>query len=316
MSETPAGILFLVATPIGNLDDISLRAIRVLRRGRPHRGRRHPPHSQTAAPLRHPPPHDEPARAQRARESAGPRRQAPRRRPHRAGHRRRHAGRLRPRLPARPGRHRRRAFAWRRFRAQAPCWRRSCRPGSRPTASCSRAFLPRRRPRDGPGSRPSKAGPRTLVFFEAPHRIKATLETALDTLGDREASLGRELTKLHEEIIRGPLSAVLGQLGEPRGEFTVVVAGRPDVSLDPKVQVSDNQLLAEFGHLTENGNGPPRGPQRTGQAPQSTLARRLRRHRSRPPSLTLSGPFANVAPLIPGLSCDGCIRPGRAGCPP
>jgi 16S rRNA (cytidine1402-2'-O)-methyltransferase len=60
---------------------------------------------------------------------------------------------------------------------------------------------------------------RTLVFFEAPHRIRETLQAALTALGDREVSLGRELTKLHEEVIRGRLSAVLGRLGEPRAGF-------------------------------------------------------------------------------------------------
>ena len=75
---------------------------------------------------------------------------------------------------------------------------------------------------------------RTLVFFEAPHRIRQTLESALDILGDREVALGRELTKLHEEVIRGPLSAVLLRLGEPRGEFTVVLAGRPESTGDTR----------------------------------------------------------------------------------
>jgi len=94
---------------------------------------------------------------------------------------------------------------------------------------------------------------RTLVFFEAPHRIRQTLEAALATLGDREACLGRELTKLHEDVVRGPLSAVLGRLGEPRGEFTVVVAGMKDVAAGTEQQVSDNQLLKDFGHITESG---------------------------------------------------------------
>ena len=96
---------------------------------------------------------------------------------------------------------------------------------------------------------------RTLVFFEAPHRIRQTLEAALDALGDRETSLARELTKLHEEVIRGPLSAVLNRLGEPRGEFTVVLAGRLESTEDHAEQLTDSQMLTEFGHLTESGFG-------------------------------------------------------------
>ena len=96
---------------------------------------------------------------------------------------------------------------------------------------------------------------RTLVFFEAPHRIRETLAAAIETLGDREAALGRELTKLHEEILRGPLSTILDRLGEPRGEITVVVAGRADDAARIDEQVSDNQLFMEFGRLTEKGLG-------------------------------------------------------------
>lgn len=90
----------------------------------------------------------------------------------------------------------------------------------------------------------------TLVFFEAPHRIRATLESALLNLGDRPAVVGRELTKLHEELIRGPLSAVLAKLSDPRGEFTVAVAPADD---EVAIPVPDSrQLLDEFYHLTEN----------------------------------------------------------------
>ena len=65
----------------------------------------------------------------------------------------------------------------------------------------------------------------TLVFFEAPHRIRATLEAVLAVLGNRQISVGRELTKLHEETVRGSVSAALACLPLPRGEFTVVLAG-------------------------------------------------------------------------------------------
>ena len=69
----------------------------------------------------------------------------------------------------------------------------------------------------------------TLVFFESPHRLLTSLNEALDLLGNRPAAIGRELTKLHEEILRGPLADLLEELrGRPslKGEF-VVVLGKP-----------------------------------------------------------------------------------------
>ena len=63
------------------------------------------------------------------------------------------------------------------------------------------------------------------VLYESPHRIIATLEALRDVLGDREAVIGREMTKLHEEIFRGTLSEAIDHFQKPRGEFSVVVAG-------------------------------------------------------------------------------------------
>lgn len=66
----------------------------------------------------------------------------------------------------------------------------------------------------------------TLIFFESPHRLLASLQDALTELGDRPAAVARELTKLHEEILRGPLSSVLEELrgrASLKGEFVVVV---------------------------------------------------------------------------------------------
>ena len=67
----------------------------------------------------------------------------------------------------------------------------------------------------------------TLVFLETPHRLLAALEDLLAVLGNRNAALARELTKIHEEIFRGALQEALQyfQEHEPRGEFTLVVAG-------------------------------------------------------------------------------------------
>jgi 16S rRNA (cytidine1402-2'-O)-methyltransferase len=88
---------------------------------------------------------------------------------------------------------------------------------------------------------PSKPGPRkrlfkslsslkaTLVFFESPFRLRASLEDMRETLGDRRAVVCREMTKVHQEIWRGTLSELLRQLSlrknPPLGEITVVVAG-------------------------------------------------------------------------------------------
>lgn len=69
--------------------------------------------------------------------------------------------------------------------------------------------------------------PTTLVFYEAPHRIGASLNDAREIMGERDAVVARELTKLHEEIMRGPLSELAAHFsratGEPRGEIVVVI---------------------------------------------------------------------------------------------
>jgi 16S rRNA (cytidine1402-2'-O)-methyltransferase len=67
--------------------------------------------------------------------------------------------------------------------------------------------------------------PRTLVFFESPHRVLRTLEDIYATLGDRRIAVCRELTKAFEEVFRGSVSEALSHFAEPRGEFTLVVEG-------------------------------------------------------------------------------------------
>jgi 16S rRNA (cytidine1402-2'-O)-methyltransferase len=69
--------------------------------------------------------------------------------------------------------------------------------------------------------------PHTLVFLETPHRLLAALGDLQAVLGDRQAAVARELTKLHEEIRRGPISEQAAYFKDhpPRGEFTLVVAG-------------------------------------------------------------------------------------------
>jgi 16S rRNA (cytidine1402-2'-O)-methyltransferase len=79
---------------------------------------------------------------------------------------------------------------------------------------------------------------RTIIFYEAPHKIVKTLEDMLEVLGDRKAVATRELTKIHEETIRGMLSDIIKHLRERtvKGEFTIIVHG---ASTEPAAQDID-----------------------------------------------------------------------------
>ena len=72
-----------------------------------------------------------------------------------------------------------------------------------------------------------KCLPQTLIFYEAPHKLKNTLSDLLEVLGDRRISLCREITKLHEEVQRGTIAemAAYYEEKEPRGEYVLVVEG-------------------------------------------------------------------------------------------
>lgn len=90
----------------------------------------------------------------------------------------------------------------------------------------------------------------TVVFFEAPHRIRMVLSQAAARLGERPIVLARELTKVHQEFLRGTAASLAETLKQPRGEFTVVVGpslmdGKPIGAPEPSV------LVTEFGRLTE-----------------------------------------------------------------
>jgi 16S rRNA (cytidine1402-2'-O)-methyltransferase len=86
----------------------------------------------------------------------------------------------------------------------------------------------------------------TVVFFEAPHRIRETLGDLSRVVGDCNVVLARELTKSHEELVRGPISTILSALKTDRGEFTVVV----EIGEIPEHSKSSMDLVAEFGQMT------------------------------------------------------------------
>lgn len=93
-------------------------------------------------------------------------------------------------------------------------------------------FLPRKRPEKALAAAASL--PMTLVFYEAPHRLAQTLRVAHAVLGNRRLALCRELTKMYEEVWRGDLEEALVwiEANPPRGEYTVVVEGSADVALE------------------------------------------------------------------------------------
>lgn len=70
-----------------------------------------------------------------------------------------------------------------------------------------------------------KSERRTIILYEAPHRLVATLKDILEILGNREVSLTRELTKKFEETFRGRVSKAIEQFTHPKGEFTIVLKG-------------------------------------------------------------------------------------------
>ena len=86
-------------------------------------------------------------------------------------------------------------------------------------------FLPRRRSDRQARLRQAAASPLTLALFEAPHRLRATLEDIAAILGDRPIAICRELTKVHEEVFRGTSPEALEHFDAPRGEFVLVIAG-------------------------------------------------------------------------------------------
>ena len=91
-------------------------------------------------------------------------------------------------------------------------------------------FLPNRRSARRRRLEALKAETRALVFFEAPHRLRACLEDMAEILGPRPMALARELTKVHEEVLRGTVREVLEALGPGpvKGEITLIVAGAPE----------------------------------------------------------------------------------------
>jgi len=101
------------------------------------------------------------------------------------------------------------------------------------------------------------SSPATLVLYEAPHRIRATLKDAREILGDRQAVIARELTKIHEEFARGPLAELIGRFSEieaPRGELVLIISGQSAEAISLKKTTSPvDQLRERIKELEREG---------------------------------------------------------------
>ena len=94
-----------------------------------------------------------------------------------------------------------------------------------------------------------------FTFFEAPHRIQKTLEAAAKLFGNRPIMLGRELTKLHQEFIRADTGAlIIGRMPTIKGEFTVVV-GPVVTAGNENAEAPDEAIALEFGRMAQSGLG-------------------------------------------------------------
>lgn len=90
---------------------------------------------------------------------------------------------------------------------------------------------------------------RTIIFYEGPHRVKDMLKDCHSGLGDRPCSIAREISKIHEQVIRGSISEVLAYFeeNEPRGEFVIIIEGSQEKA--PDTQKPDFTLISVEEHV-------------------------------------------------------------------
>lgn len=92
--------------------------------------------------------------------------------------------------------------------------------------------------------------PMTMIFYEAPHRIEKCLKDCLDVFGDRNMTLARELTKVHEEFLRGTISEVLDVIDSVKGEMVIVMEGNHD---EPNKDVDMSMIVNMVNQSIESG---------------------------------------------------------------
>lgn len=116
----------------------------------------------------------------------------------------------------------------------------------------------------------------TLVFYEAPHRIEKMLKNCLEVFGDREMCLARELTKRHEEFLRGTISEIINEASKRKGEMVVVIAGHEE---EKDIDVTQGHAAIErtYPELHQRRHDHQRGNQTRCQRTRHVQKRNLQR---------------------------------------
>lgn len=94
----------------------------------------------------------------------------------------------------------------------------------------------------------------TLIFYEAPHKLINTLENMKEVLGNRKIVLAREITKIHEEYIRGTILEIIEKIETPKGEFVIIVEGSKQNAKEEKVEFLNKLSLEEHYKYYEKQN--------------------------------------------------------------
>lgn len=93
----------------------------------------------------------------------------------------------------------------------------------------------------------------TCIFYEAPHKLNSTLNAMLSVFGDRNVAIARELTKIHEDFTCGKLSDVVNMFPEPKGEFVIIVEGNNSTSDDELAFLNNLSLEEHFSFYEKQG---------------------------------------------------------------
>ena len=94
----------------------------------------------------------------------------------------------------------------------------------------------------------------TIILYEAPHKLINTLKMMLEEIGDRNICLAREITKIHEEHIRGKISEMLEKINEPKGEYVLILEGNNKSEKEEKREILNEMSLEEhFEYYKKQG---------------------------------------------------------------